>query len=145
MLRLLRLRSSDHLRGPRTEQQSTGFLASRHVVWAVQSVSAPSLPPVTHCTCRADNTARKQDKGANQQVGRWDVKRKEFESEISRNGWTPAAQARADAFLRECEGAPGKRWATCARMSPAVEHQVPAKDVNSGYVLKNIHWLHVSM
>ena len=77
-------------------------------MWAPHSISAPPEQP--HCMHRADNTARKQDKGANQQVGRWDVKRKEFESEISRNGWTPAAQARADAFLRECEGAPGKRW-----------------------------------
>ena len=84
-------------------------------MWAPQAISAPVHQP--HCMRRADNTARKQDKGANQQVGRWDVKRKEFESEISRNGWTPAAQARADAFLHECEGAPGKRWETCARTS----------------------------
>eukprot|EP00891_Asterochloris_glomerata_P004914 jgi/Astpho2/4914/fgenesh1_pg.00069_%23_46_t len=78
---------------------------------------------------KADNTARKQDKGANQQVGRWDVKRKEFESEISRNGWTPAAQARADAFLRECEGAPGKRWATYVAAAVALfslQHSVAA-------------------
>ena len=80
---------------------------------------------------RADNTARKQDKGANQQVGRWDVKRKEFESEISRNGWTPAAQARADAFLRECEGAPGKRRDTRACTFPRARgiRGLPSKSV----------------